>query len=58
MLTGLIVVIALEYIQISNHCVAHGPSPGDLPNPGMEPMSLMAPALAALQHTPVFLLGE
>ena len=51
-------VITLQYIQISNHCVAHGPSPGDLPNPGMEPMSLMAPALAALQHTPVFLLGE
>ena len=24
----------------------HFPSPGDLPNPGMEPMSLMSPALA------------
>ena len=25
----------------------HFPSPGDLPNPGMEPMSLMSPALAS-----------
>ena len=58
MLTGLIMVIISQYIQISNHCVVHGPSPGDLPNPGMEPVSLTAPALAALQPTLAFLLGE
>ena len=57
MLTGLIVVIISQYIQTSNHCVVHGPSPGDLPDPGIEPTSLMAPALAALQP-PVFFLGE
>ena len=28
-----------------------GPSPGDLPNPGIEPASLMSPALASMFFT-------
>ena len=40
------VLRGLQHNENGNKIVGLGPTPGDLPDPGMEPASLVSPALA------------